>query len=272
MLVWGLDRLFKNWAETLQESFSISFLKFDLVYNHGIMMGWLSHLPDHVKTTILATMGAVILSFYILILAVAPIHSKWLRMGLSLLAGGIVGNVTDRLIGYAVIDFLSFHLGSRMTPFYNLADLFQWLGYAFIAYGIYQDSVHWWPTQDFRNKTLIKPGFQLRLGLLLGMMNFMVGFVFIVFGFAFFKEDSNSSFISYYFICGFIVLLFLSLTGFITGIILSHRVAGPIYALEKYLNDTLDGTTRDFKLRKNDEFKELEEICTKLNSKINKAK
>lgn len=272
MLVWGLDRLSKNWAETLQESFSISFLKFDLVYNHGIMMGWLSHLPDHVKTTILATMGAVILSFYILILAVAPIHSKWLRIGLSLLAGGIIGNVTDRLTGFAVIDFLSFHAGNRTTPFYNLADMFQWPGYALIAYGIYQDSVHWWPTQDFRNKMLIKPGLQLRSALLLGMMNFMVGFVFLVFGFAFFKEDSNSSFISYYFICGFILLLFLTLTGFITGIILSHRVAGPIYALEKYLNETLEGTTRDFKLRKNDEFKELEEICSKLNSKINKAK
>lgn len=272
ILVWGLDRISKNWAVKLVEPFSMSFIQFDLVYNRGIMMGWLSHLPDHVKTTILATLGAVILSFYILVLAIAPIHSKCLRMGLSLLTAGIIGNVTDRLTGSAVVDFFSFHAGNRMTPFYNLADIFQWAGYAFIAYGIYQDSVHWWPTQDFRNKILIKPGLQLRSALLIGMMNFMVGFIFLVFGFSFFKDDTNRSFITYYFISGFILLLFLTLTGLITGMILSHRVAGPIYALEKYLNDTLNGTKRDFKLRKNDEFKELEEICTKINSKINISK
>lgn len=269
VLVWCLDRVSKNWAQGLTESFNIAFFKFNLVLNHGIMMGWLSHLPDHVKTTILSTIGAVIFCLYILILAVAPIHSKWLRTGLSLLAGGIIGNVTDRLIGYAVVDFVSVAIGNTNSPFYNLADIFQWFGYAFIVFGIYQDSVHWWPTQDFRNKTLIKPSLQFRFGFLLAMMNFMVGFIFMVFAFAFFKEDSNSSFISYYFIFGFVVLMVLTLIGFLTGILLSHRVAGPIYALEKYLNETLDGTKRPFKLRVNDEFKELETVCTKINSKIN---
>lgn len=270
LAVWIIDRVSKNWAEALPGAYNVSALHFNLVYNHGIMMGWLSHLPIHVKTTIIATMGAVIFSSYVLVLAVAPIHSKWLRAGLSMLAGGIIGNVTDRLIGFAVVDFVSLSFSNSQTPFYNLADIFQWFGYLFIGYGIYEDSVHWWPTQDFRNKTLIKPGFQLRAGVLLGMMNFLVGLIFMVFGFAFFKEDSNTAFISYYFICGLIILTFLTLAGFIVGIIISHRAAGPVYALEKYLNDSLNGTERPFKLRKNDEFKELEDICTRLNSKINK--
>jgi len=268
--VWGLDRASKNWAMGLTQSFDLLFLKFELVLNHGIMMGWLSHLPDHVKTTILSTLGVIILGLYILTLTFAPIHSKWLRIGLSMLTAGIIGNVTDRLIGSAVVDFLSLAVSNSSVPFYNLADIFQWFGYAFIAFGIYQDSIHWWPTQDFRNKTLIKPNLQLRFGFLLAMMNFMVGLIVMVFGFAFFKEDTNNAFISYYFICGFGVLLFLSLIGFITGIILSHRVAGPIYALEKYLNESLSGTKRPFKLRASDEFKDLEDVCTKINSKINK--
>lgn len=269
MLTWGLDRFTKNWAESLESSFDVAIFKFHLVYNHGIMMGWLSHLPSHVKDTILATLGAIILSSYILILAAAPIQSKYLRIGLSLLVGGIIGNVTDRLIGDAVVDFIGFTFLSENSPYYNLADIVQWLGYSFITFGVYQDSVHWWPSQDFRNKTLIKPGFQLRSGILLGMTNFFAGFIFVVFAFSFFKEDSNSAFISYYFVSASILLLFLTLAGFIMGIILSHRVAGPVYAVEKYLNEGLNGTDRVFKLRKNDEFKELEEICTKVNSRMN---
>lgn len=269
IITWSLDRFTKHWAETLENSFDVAIFKFNLVYNHGIMMGWLSHLPLHVKGTILTTIGAIILSSYILILATAPIQSKYLRIGLSLLVGGIIGNVTDRLIGDAVVDFIGLTFLSANSPYYNLADVVQWFGYALIAFGIYQDSIHWWPSQDFRNKTLIKPSFQLRSGLLLGMTNFSVGFIFVVFGFSFFKEDSNSALISYYFVSAAILLLFLTIAGFIIGIILSHRVAGPVYAVEKYLNEGLNGTNRIFKLRKNDEFKELEDICTKVNSKLN---
>ncbi len=270
ILTWSFDRLSKIWAENLEQSFDVLIFKFNLVYNNGIMMGWLAQLPDHTKITIIGTLGAVILSSYILILAVAPIQSNYLRIGLSLLAGGIIGNVTDRLIGSAVVDFIGLALKDGHSPFYNLADIFQWFGYALIGFGIYQDSIHWWPSQDFRNRTLIKPSFQLRIGLLLGMTNFLVGFIFIIFGFAFFKEETNSAFINHYFISAAILLFFLTLAGIVIGMILSHRVAGPVYALEKYFNETLDGIDRPFKLRKNDEFKELEEICTRINSKINK--
>jgi hypothetical protein len=41
-----------------------------------------------------------------------------------------------------------------------------------------------------------------------------------------------------------------------------------VYALEKYINASLNGEEAAFKLRDNDEFKELEEIYTRLNQRI----
>lgn len=46
------------------------------------------------------------------------------RWGLALLIPGLVGNLTDRLVHGAVIDFLSFHLGrgGPQWPAFNVAD------------------------------------------------------------------------------------------------------------------------------------------------------
>jgi signal peptidase II len=268
LLVWSVDRFTKMWAEAMIQSREVGFLKFELVYNNGIMLGMLSHLPHNIKATALVTLGALVLSSYILCLVVVPIKSYWLRVGLSLLTAGIIGNVTDRLIGDAVVDFFSFQIGTMSSPYYNLADVFQWFSYAFIIFGIYQDSQYFWPSQDWRNKNFINPSFQLRVGILSATTIFLVSFIFIIFGTVFFKDTTSSEVLNYFLLIGFAISSFLSLVGFIGGVTLSHRVAGPVYALEKYINASLNGEEAAFKLRDNDEFKELEEIYTRLNQRI----
>lgn len=268
LLVWSVDRFTKIWAEAMGHSNEVGFLKIELVYNSGIMLGLLSHLPQNVKAIALVTLGALVLSSYILCLVVVPIRSYWLRIGLSILTAGIIGNVTDRLIGDAVVDFFSFNLGTMSSPYFNLADIFQWLGYAFIIFGLYQDSQYFWPSQDWRNKNFINPSFQLRVGILSATMIFLVSFIFIIFATVFFKDMASSVVINYFLLIGFAISSFLSFVGFIGGVILSHRVAGPVYALEKYIKASLNGEEAAFKLRDNDEFKELEEIYTRLNQRI----
>ena len=45
------------------------------------------------------------------------------RVVLGLLAGGIAGNLIDRVrLGY-VVDFLDFHIGTRHFPAFNVADM-----------------------------------------------------------------------------------------------------------------------------------------------------
>ena len=44
------------------------------------------------------------------------------RLSLSLIIGGAVGNILDRLFRGYVIDFLDFYVGNFHWPFFNLAD------------------------------------------------------------------------------------------------------------------------------------------------------
>ncbi|MCB0362355.1 MAG: hypothetical protein KDD35_06520, partial [Bdellovibrionales bacterium] len=45
---------------------------------------------------------------------------------------------------------------------------------------------------------------------------------------------------------------------------LSHRTAGPLYAFERFIEDTLIGRDRILKLRQGDEFPHLEELAIKI--------
>ena len=55
---------------------------------------------------------------------------------------------------------------------------------------------------------------------------------------------------------------------FALGKYLSHRIAGPIYAFEKFLDQSLEGTDRKLKLRAGDEFKHLESLGEKIRLRL----
>lgn len=66
----------------------------------------------------------------------------------------------------------------------------------------------------------------------------------------------------------FIALALLNLLILIgAGFIISHRIAGPLYKLKKHLTG-MDQSSADFKLRKNDFFKELEPAVDELREKM----
>jgi signal peptidase II len=50
------------------------------------------------------------------------IHRPGSRWALGLMAGGIIGNLIDRLWHREVIDFLDFHIGRAHWPAFNVAD------------------------------------------------------------------------------------------------------------------------------------------------------
>ncbi|WP_428420064.1 signal peptidase II [Methylibium sp.] len=49
-------------------------------------------------------------------------HQKQFAWALSLILGGALGNVIDRLLHGYVVDFLDFHLAGRHFPAFNIAD------------------------------------------------------------------------------------------------------------------------------------------------------
>lgn len=68
--------------------------------------------------------------------------------GLSIMTGGAIGNIIDRLRQDAVTDFLDFHLMDYHWPTFNLADIFIVSGAAllvvtsFLNKGLSQDAQH----------------------------------------------------------------------------------------------------------------------------------
>lgn len=50
-------------------------------------------------------------------------NSRFLRISLSLILGGAVGNYIDRLFAGKVTDFLLFYIGSYPFPIFNAADM-----------------------------------------------------------------------------------------------------------------------------------------------------
>jgi signal peptidase II len=69
-------------------------------------------------------------------------------------------------------------------------------------------------------------------------------------------------FSSFIFLMAIVILIISSL--------ISRRIIGPIYAMEKYIDDTLEGKEYPFQLREKDHFRNLESKLTLMNKKMKK--
>lgn len=125
----GCDRATKTFARgALASSLPISLLndlvRFEVTENRGALLGLGSKWPNEVRFGLLVVFAGV--SLTLALVYVARVHrSEWMPlMGLSLLAGGGIGNLIDRIFNNgAVIDFVSLGIGSLRTGIFNLADV-----------------------------------------------------------------------------------------------------------------------------------------------------
>lgn len=84
--------------------------------------------------------GYQIILILIAIVALIYIHKSVLKdiktnlgaISISLLVGGILGNLFDRIVYNKVIDFLSFNIFGYMFPIFNIADTFICIGVLFL--------------------------------------------------------------------------------------------------------------------------------------------
>ena len=252
------DLITKKWAKGLLQPLEVGIFKIQLVYNHGMVMGVFSDLSINAKSSILFTLGSFIFAAYIFCLWLIPLRSKATITGLSFLIGGIFGNIIDRFDDQSVVDFLSLNLGNSNLPYLNLADLFQFVGYGLIMIGISRDSLYYWPKNDWRLRYIINHKFQIRWSLLISCVTFFTSSISLIFAYSFLKTNHSGLTLNSYFVIGLAISLCLSLVTFFMSLIITHRVAGPVYAVQRQIKFMLNGEFNRFKLRNNDEFKELE--------------
>ena len=67
---------------------------------------------------------AIFVLFYIVKSIIPAIKTRLGLVSVSLLIGGIVGNLFDRIFYGKVVDFLSFNIFGYMFPVFNFADVF----------------------------------------------------------------------------------------------------------------------------------------------------
>jgi len=277
---WGLDRITKVWASELVATKSYGYLVLSLHHNHGAMLGLFSEIPAILRVVSLATGGAFLLFIFIVIQYMLPIKSMNLRVGLSILIGGILGNVTDRILHGYVIDFLILGNQTLSTAVFNMADALQWVAYFMIVYSLVKESEILWPENERRGRIWVNPKYQWRYSLTLSFAGIGFSIISGVYTYTYLRVTMAEVFghqqhlIDKYLIPFTLTLVIISLTFaiimFLIGRKLSHRTAGPLYAFDLFLDDLLKGKVRKLKLRSGDEFPQLEEVAKKLVVKFHK--
>ena len=127
-IIFFLDRLSKIKIINLQIDNELiyvnDFINFDLVWNTGIGFGLLSSNSNVVYNSITAIIGIILIILIIMILR----SSFYEKLLFSLILGGALGNFYDRVVYFAVPDFIDIHYERFHWFTFNIADIFISLG------------------------------------------------------------------------------------------------------------------------------------------------
>lgn len=279
MVCWMIDFFSKSWAiENNLNWVQLGYLNLSYHENHGIIMGSFTKLPLILRSVFLSTIGISIVTSFPLIMNLFHFNSKKIIVGISILFGGILGNVTDRILYGFVVDMIYIKTSWFTTPVVNIADIAQWIGYILIIQGFFYEINYHLPDENRRSVKWINPKFQYKFCFSLVSIVFFSTSIPIFFGLTFLKyvlqeitpiEEQN---INYYLISfaitSFVMQLTLCLVAISLGKVISSRIIGPIIGIERYLKDTIQGKKYIFSLRKNDDFKNLEAPLNELNKRL----
>ena len=130
VLAIGLDQVTKWWilASVMDPPRVINvtpFFNLVLVWNRGISFGMFSN-ESMAGVWVLSLLALIIVGFLLNWLRKA--ESTRVAVSLGLIIGGALGNVIDRVVHSAVLDFLDFYIGSVRWPAFNAADSFITVG------------------------------------------------------------------------------------------------------------------------------------------------
>ena len=127
IVIFTFDRITKNFIikNFVEEIFYLNkFINLDLVWNIGIGFGLLSYDSVLAYNLITALIGLVVITlFYFMV-----ISDNLDKLIFSIIIGGALGNLYDRLLYNAVPDFIDLHYNTFHWFTFNVADIFITLG------------------------------------------------------------------------------------------------------------------------------------------------
>ncbi len=125
--VFALDRLTKfiiNARVSAQDTLTVIPGFFDIVNskNRGAAFSLFSDSASPWRAFLLVAVSVAALLWVGGMLWNSARLDRWTAIGLSLVMGGALGNVFDRITAGAVTDFLDFYIGATHWPAFNMAD------------------------------------------------------------------------------------------------------------------------------------------------------
>ena len=133
LLIDQLSKIILDKVLILGKSIKIfdKFLYITKVYNDGISFSMLTG-----KRYLIIIISIIILVFLYFYLKKFKENKKNI-IAFSLLIGGLLGNLIDRIIHGYVIDFIDFYIFNYNYPIFNIADVCICIGVFILLYSIY---------------------------------------------------------------------------------------------------------------------------------------
>lgn len=125
LLVVVLDQVTKyaalNWLVYHTEVKLMPFVNLTLVFNTGAAFGFLGEASGWQNTFFISVAVAASAIIIAMLRRLTP-SDAWMAVALTLILGGAIGNLTDRVAHGYVIDFIDVHYRGWHWPAFNLAD------------------------------------------------------------------------------------------------------------------------------------------------------
>jgi len=118
----------------IPDLFSITYIR-----NPGAAFGLFAGQSSLFRTLFFSGVSVVALSFLGIMVYQVPKDDHWQTVSLSLLLGGALGNIIDRVRIGEVIDFLDFYIGTYHWPAFNVADSAITVGVTLLMLHLYWD-------------------------------------------------------------------------------------------------------------------------------------
>lgn len=280
-MVVGVDQLLKSWAVSLDVPLTWGIFTILPVGNTGIFGGYFADLDPWILRIFFSVLfGFLCLAAILLVHLFKHKQIPLMRTGLALYLAGILGNVWDRISTGMVVDYFLVGVGTDMTMAFNFADAVVGVGFVYIVRSIFREADALWHPQRIRRGYWVNSFFQKNFGMFLMMIGFSHFLVIALYSYAFLKVfvtgyagstmTSEQIIRDYLLGLGILEGVGLLLT-FGVSILFSHRLVGPLIALDLHLEKKVSGDLPlpELRLRKGDY---LREIVESMGAKINALK
>lgn len=228
-------------------------------FNEGIFLGRLSDSSQLFRVTFLATTSIYLCMLYLFLMDFLSQFFYKLKLYMTFIFTGVVGNIIDRVAFLKTIDFIP---GFNHTAF-NFADILITLGVAMLIVEMFRPAAE---VKFKRSIFIINKKEQITFASKMATGSLLSSMVLGIFTYTYVKDLDQQGLLDYQSFLGYFVFLTVlsTIVMFFIGLLMSHKTAGPIYAFEKYILTLARGEDVEFHMREGDNFQHLKQTATEI--------